>query len=324
MVGADRRLAVSDGHPATRPAWPGGRRFAFSIFDDTDRTTLENGPPVYDLLTSLGLRITKSVWTIAPRRAGTTGGGTCADPAYADWAKDLQAQGHEIGFHNATDATSHRQETRAALDRFRELFGHDPACGANHAGNREAIYWGPARLTGRRARWYDRLTHGQHRGATEGEDEGSDLFWGDLCRDRVRYWRNFTFGAIDTLAAVPLMPYHDPARPYVNRWFAATEASNGDRLSALLSEANIERLAASGGACIVYTHLGSGCWQDGELHTGVEAGLRRVAGAGGWCAPVGEVLDHLEAQRGPAVIDDRDRARLERRWLHHRVRQGLR
>jgi len=26
-------------------SWPGGAHFAFTVFDDTDHTTIENGPP---------------------------------------------------------------------------------------------------------------------------------------------------------------------------------------------------------------------------------------------------------------------------------------
>lgn len=44
--------------------WPDGKRFAFTIFDDTDHQTLENVPPVYDFLSDLGLRTTKSVWPL--------------------------------------------------------------------------------------------------------------------------------------------------------------------------------------------------------------------------------------------------------------------
>ena len=47
-----------------------------------------------------------------------------------------------------------------------------------------------------------------------GHVEGDPLFWGDLCRDRVRYVRNFTFADVNTLASCPLMPYHDPKRPW--------------------------------------------------------------------------------------------------------------
>ena len=42
--------------PAT-PAWPDGKRFAFTIFDDTDRSTLDNAPAVYALLRDLGIGV---------------------------------------------------------------------------------------------------------------------------------------------------------------------------------------------------------------------------------------------------------------------------
>jgi hypothetical protein len=36
--------------------WPGGKDFAFTIFDDADSQTLENGRPTYGLLAELGFR----------------------------------------------------------------------------------------------------------------------------------------------------------------------------------------------------------------------------------------------------------------------------
>ena len=109
----------STGRAKGAPRWPGGRRFAFTIFDDTDGMTLENGPPVYDLLDRLDMRITKSVWPTAAPAWRPTSGSTCADGDYLTWVLALQAQGHEIGYHNATDGSSTREQTRAALDRFR-------------------------------------------------------------------------------------------------------------------------------------------------------------------------------------------------------------
>ncbi len=44
------------------PPYPGNREFAFSVIDDTDDARLENIVPLYDLLTELGLRTTKTVW----------------------------------------------------------------------------------------------------------------------------------------------------------------------------------------------------------------------------------------------------------------------
>ena len=42
--------------------WPQGKDFAFSIVDDTDNATLENISAIYDLLTELNLKTTKTVW----------------------------------------------------------------------------------------------------------------------------------------------------------------------------------------------------------------------------------------------------------------------
>ena len=75
----------SSGPAPSRPEWPGGAPFAFAIIDDTDKTTLENGPLVYDVLNALAVRVTKTVWPVAPTGPTRTGGSTCADPAYLAW-----------------------------------------------------------------------------------------------------------------------------------------------------------------------------------------------------------------------------------------------
>ena len=36
--------------------WPNGKQFAFTIIDDTDKSTVENIKPVYDYLYSHGLK----------------------------------------------------------------------------------------------------------------------------------------------------------------------------------------------------------------------------------------------------------------------------
>ena len=42
--------------------FPGGKRFAFTIMDDTDDATVQNVGPVYEALYSLGMGATKTVW----------------------------------------------------------------------------------------------------------------------------------------------------------------------------------------------------------------------------------------------------------------------
>ena len=42
--------------------WPNNKKFAFTVIDDTDCSTLSNAPIVYKYLSQLGLKTTKSVW----------------------------------------------------------------------------------------------------------------------------------------------------------------------------------------------------------------------------------------------------------------------
>jgi hypothetical protein len=138
----------------------------------------------------------------------------------------------------------------------------------------------------------------------------------------VTYVRNFVFGDIDTLHACPFMPYHDPSRPYVNYWFASSEGPCVESFVRTLSEANQDRLEASRGACIMYTHLGKGFYEDGRLHPRFRALMERLGRKNGWFVPVSTLLDFLLQIKGRHEITHRERAQLERRWLWHKIRVG--
>jgi hypothetical protein len=312
---------VSRGLPPV--SWPDGKRFAFTIFDDTDSQTLAAGREVYALLRDLGFRSTKSVWPIAPTGEPSDHGPTCDEPEYRAWAQELQRQGFEIGYHNATSHTSPRADTARALEAFAGYFGHYPAAMSNHYFSNEAIYFGDARLSGANRALYNLLTGFRNRKRFRGHVKGDPLFWGDLCREKIRYVRQFVFAEVNTLKACPSMPYHDPARPYVNFWFASTEASNCQRFVDALSEANQERLEAEGGACIMYAHFAHGFHENGGIHPRFRALMERLAGRPGWFAPVTTLLDHIQAQRGPVNLAATERRALERRWLSHKVRYGV-
>src|SRR5262249_49736316 len=150
---------------------------------------LEVSKLVYGFLADLGLRTTKALWSNAPTREPNSGGLTCADPHYLTHVSELAAQGFEPSWHNATLHTSTRQETAEGLDRFRSYFGYDPVTMANHY-NGEALYWGPARVGGERRVAYLLLTRYQSANRHFGHVEGHPYFWGDLCRERIRYCRN--------------------------------------------------------------------------------------------------------------------------------------
>jgi hypothetical protein len=300
--------------------WPDGKTFAFTVFDDTDNMTRDVGTRVYGLLADLGFRTTKSVWPIRGAVDPTIGGATCADPAYRAWAQSLQAQGFEIALHGVSYASAERAEIAAGLAAFRDHFGHDPYSHANHADSLDSLYWGEARLSGPARLAYRALTRAPP-GRWQGHVPGSPYFWGDLCRERVRYVRNFVFGDVDTLARCPRMPYHDPARPFVNYWFASTEGSDVRSFGRALSERNQDRLEAAGGACVMYTHFASGFVDGTTPDPRFVRLMTRLAAKGGWFVPVATMLDHLRAAgSGGGTITAAERARLERAWLRHKLR----
>ena len=313
-------LPTQDRAPTT--VWPNGRRFAFTMFDDPDAQTTEVAREVYSMLRDLGFRTTKGVWAVRGPRQPSDGGGTCDETAYRDLCLDLQESGFEMGWHNATLHTSTRDETLAALERFKSLFGEYPAVMANHYYCDEAIYWGEDRVSGWRRHLYELLTRYRYRGRSRGHLPDSPLFWGDACRERVRYVRNFTFPQINTLSACPMMPYHDPARPYVQSWFASSDGTDADRFLRLISERNQDKLLESGGACIAYAHFGHGFVEHGRLRPTFVKLMERLAALEGWYAPVTDTLDHVVAQYGVATLNDSSRAQLETRWLLGKMMYG--
>jgi hypothetical protein len=302
--------------------WPEGKSFAFTIFDDPDGQTLAVGREVYALLDDLGFRTTKGVWPIWGNQRRTDNGLSCDEPDYRDWCLSLQERGFEIGYHNATQYTSDRATTIRGLDRFRELFGHDPVTMSNHYNCAEGIYWAEHRVTGVNRVLYTAFTRGRNRNTSFGHVPGHPYFWGDLCRERVTYVRNFVYSEINTLRACPYMPYHDPDRPLVNSWYASSEGANVDKLVAMLSEANQDALAEQGGACIMYTHFGHGYVRGGKLDPRFRALMTRLSRMNGWYVPASTLLGHLRAQRGDRVITAAQRAELERRWLWDKARRG--
>jgi hypothetical protein len=306
--------------------WPEGRPFAFSVFDDTDRTTLANGPAVYDLLSDLGVLVTKSVWMDDPGATRTVGGATCADPEYLEWVLGLQERGHEIGFHNASDRSSTREQTRTALDRFEQVFGGPPRCGADHAGNAEALYAGSARVSGHRALLYrcaERVLQ-PRRPRFRGDDPESKWFWGDLCAERITYWRRFSFARTDLSSVGPVV-HHDPTQPHVNAWF---NSSHAPRLEAFLERVRhdrLDQLEANGGVCILYTHFGLDFVDErSRPDARFVRTMTALAERGGWFAPVSDVLDHLVRTQGITVLDERARRRMEWAWIADRVRDRAR
>ena len=305
----------------TNLSWPSNHRFAFTIFDDPDGQSFATTKLVYSFLADLGFRTTIGVWPLDLRHPTNSGGETCANPEYLAFLQELQAKGFEIGFHLAGPFDCTHAETVEGLDLFKQYFGHDPRSMANHY-NADAIYWGPARLSGWHRALYNLATLGRTRNRHFGQVEGHPNFWGDVCRERIGYCRNFVYADINTLRMNPWMPYSDPERPFVRQWYSSSEGHQAPAFLKTLSDANQDRLEAEGGACIMYTHFGHGYVSDGKLTAKFRRTMERLASKNGWFVPVSTLLDYLGEQNGITILTPALRARLETRWLWEKFFRG--
>jgi hypothetical protein len=307
--------------------YPGGARFAFTIFDDTDDATAENVGPVYALLQELNMRATKTIWPVACPEGSDIffAGHTLEDPGYSDFVRGLAQAGFELAFHGATMETSRRDRVIVALERFHELTGQWPRAHANHGQNRENLYWGIDRVDLAPIRLFYALTNGLPRDWYQGHVQGSPYWWGDLCQQRVEYVRNLTFDEINLLRINPTLPYRDTNRPMARWWFSATDAEDCAEFNALLQEDAQDRLEAEGGICIVATHLGKRFVQNGRINERTEQLLRRLASRRGWFPTVSELLDWLRNSRSDnGALPAAEWRKMQVRWAWDLVRRQLR
>jgi hypothetical protein len=311
----------------TPPAYPGGARFAFTVFDDADNATVANSAAVYELLAKHGILTTKSVWVYPPR--GQFTGESLLDPGYRDWVLGLQAQGFEIGLHNVGDGAFGRDEILRGLDIFKDTLGAYPRAHANHVSNPDCIYWWDRRFEWPLSLLYRlayRLLHGRL-SRQAGDDPGSPHFWGDAFKSHVDYIRNLTFNGIDTLAHDPRMPYRVKSKDaFSNLWFSSSDGQRIEEMRDLLSKANVDALEASGGACIVYTHFASGFVDTaGHVDPTFEQQVAYLASRSGWFVPVSTLLDYLAAAHA-STTDPGYAYRFARnvRWAIDRVRKRRR
>ena len=303
-----------------RGPYPGGKRFAFTILDDTDDSTVENARPVYDLLHELGIRTTKTVWPVDCPEGSRNffAAETMQDPAYRDWCLELAERGFEVTWHGATMESSRRGRTIEALEAFHGWFGRYPSLHANHGQNAENLYWGEKRYRNPFLRLLARFRTSTP--PASGEVEGSEYYWGDLCREHIRYVRNFAFREVNTLAVDPDLPYRLASTPCVRYWFSRAAARAVADVSRLIARSGVDRLVEEGGVCILSTHLGKGFWRDGRVDPHFEETLRYMASLPGWFAPVSEILDWRVAQGAGRELGRAARLKLELRHARDRVR----
>jgi len=270
--------------------FPGGKKFAFTIVDDTDNATVENVKPVYDHLHECGLRTTKTVWVYPPQAGNPYIGECLSDENYLAFIKELQKRGFEIALHSIGSGAFTRSEIICGLEIFKDKIGYFPQVHINHASNPDNIYWGRKRVSFPLSLVYGAIK----RQRFSGEKEDSPFFWGDIHKKYIKYTRNFTFGDINTLRSDLWFPYIDKNKSkYSNFWFSSSDGADIAKFVTLLSRKNVDRLANEQGVCIVYTHFASGFVRDGTLDKGFAKAIEYLASKNGWFVPVSAILDHL-------------------------------
>ena len=298
--------------PERKIAFPDGKRFAFTIVDDTDMATLERNRPVYDLLHRYGLRTTKTVWVLDAMETDHPAnvGDSLSDPEYSAFIQDLRSKGFEIALHGVRGGSSERDDIVAGLEEFRREFGAYPKLHVNHSMNLDNLYWGRDRWSFAPFRWLYALAKNE---SFSGQEPESPHFWGDLAKRHVTYVNQFTFRDINLLNVTPSFPYHLPDKPFVNLWFPTANGNNLDQFELLLSPENLDRLEREGGVCLVYSHLGAGSFNQGDgVNPRFEDRIRDLASRNGWFVPASELLDYLSSQPGfRSEPSWRERIRLE-------------
>ena len=277
--------------------FPADKQCAISITDDTDGFRLATTRPVYDLLDSLGLRITRTTWIYdAPGHPPAQAGLSLANIAYRNWLLGEITRGHEITLHSPSAGDDTRERILAAHDTLRHLVGHPASLEIFHSDNKEALYWGADRLPNPILRAvYRRIRHARF----EGAKPGSPYYWSDISRSLVRYVRGYTFNEVNTLRLNPDMPYMDSRTPGAPLWFANSNGRTPRAMLRLLSPENVAKLKKQRGACIIYTHLADGFSDQlpgggGVVAPQIRALFRRVGtDPGVEFVPAGELLDRL-------------------------------
>jgi len=299
-------------------AWPDGKKFAFTIIDDTDYSSVANTKPVYELLIKCGISATKTVWVYPSRDRDT---GSCLlDKSYLKFIKYLMQEGIEIAVHNVGSGEFTRDEIKAGLEKFKELLGFYPRIQINHAADPDNIYWGYKRFVPPLSwfMWYKK---------SYGEDPNSKYFWGDLNKEHVQYIRNRVFNGINTQKYDSKMPYRvSSTDKYSNYWFSSSDGHTVEEFNSLLKEKNINLLERDGGFCVVYTHFSYGFVdKNGQLDKQFEESILRLSSKNGWFVPAGRLLDFLLSIHGsnnyaPYLY----LAKLDGIWFVHRIVKRIR
>ena len=111
------------------------------------------------------------------------------------------------------------------------------------------------------------------------------------------------------------MPFHDPTRPYLRAWFAASDGAHVVRFSRLRSGKDFAKLERVRGACIIYTYFAKGFLtrHDGKTHLDpvfVEAVTALCSQPKVWLRTASDLLNRLVAVRNVSLVHSGQRVRI--------------
>ena len=291
--------------------YPDGKDFAFTIIDDPDYGILGEKFIMYDYLDSLGFKTTIPVWVLDNKHGSgekglpsNTRGVTTTDKTYLKYMQSLQKKGFEICLHTVSAGNDLREETKEGYELFKKHFGHYPKININHANNLENIYWGGDRFSNKILRFMYKLATTDF----QGQKEDSKYFWGDICKNKTKYVRNWATDNINTIATNKHLPYHLSDKPYVNYWFDCSDGYNYDKFMRLISDKNIKRLVSEKGTSIIYTHFAYGFVDRStqSLQRNFQEQLMKISSMNGWFAPASTILDRLLLLKNVKMIKNGD------------------
>lgn len=305
--------------------WPNNKSFGFTIIDDTDFATVENIKPVYDYLSINGFKTTKTVW-IYPCRDNFKGQ-SLADNNYLDFIRQLSDKGFEIASHGAGSGIFNREEILASLEDFKDKIGYYPKIFINHESNSDCIYWGSKRFFSvfNFLYCFARQILGKKHIVCGGSEPKSISFWGDICKDKIKYIRNYTFNDINTIKNDKYMPYLVKRKTkFSNFWFSSSDGGNCKEFCHLLSKKNIDRLERENGLCIVYTHFAYDFFKDGKLDTEFTNCIDYLVKKNGYYVPASKILDYLKDSQSKIVyLNSFSEFIYNIRWFKDRVIKEL-
>lgn len=300
--------------------WPNNKDFAFTIIDDTDGGFIHNTKPIYDLLIKLEIKTTKTVWVYPSRDRFT--GSYLLDKKYLEFVQNLQANGFEIALHNVGSGQFSRPEIHDGLIIFKELIGHYPNIQINHSANRDNIYWGKNRFV-----FPVNILFGLNSKLKSfGHVKDSELFWGDLNQQHIKYMRNHCFNGINTIKNDPHMPYKVKHKPFVNYFFSSSDGDTVEEFTNLISKRNVDKLVKQGGLCVIYTHFSQGFVdEDGLVNEDFKQKLKYLASKNGWFAPASEIFDYMikNRQTNNEYISKWQHFKLNIKWLRDRIKKKI-